>query len=640
MESLSELKDALTTLGVSTATGDLRGQARRDELANRLQQARVASGQVAGNTGDTVTHASQNLDKMSLTELRSALELRQVSTQTPGLRGEARRHALVQRLININSNPQSQSRKTNSELESARVGSSTEDDETKSDTNSSVYSTANEFIYFDSPGTKRTSQPVVKMLTPQLSFTKLKRDASDARVHIECTESNNNSVEDLQRELFELRTKLHTARHEQQRLVDESLQKAGIQPSLSEISTKLQALERERRRLQDNYFGHELAKCEVLSSTNDNQTSLELVQEDALLLIEKHQETLKRLAKRTKEAMAVAKFHAVEIESGISTSARQEEDQILSQISHIESSLSSATDSSTKSSLKPITGSRISTLVHYRSMPNGLRHDGMGRCRQLPDELRSATSFRIRRDRVPLERGLTTARAPTQADKLGVKALFMEKATNNVDEIRRIYQRALELDENHADNLGNYALFLCTSCEQSDEVNGYFQRAITADSANAKNLANYANFLMRERKDYTKSEELYKRALKVAQKDVNIMGGYADLLVAMTGRENLLQAQRVLKKALIESPLHTNNQLRMASVLSALNENESAERCFEQLLAMTKQHGGLISRSNLVSIYETYAQFLHQSGQWTRAKHMYDEALALDPQRPSLLRSL
>ncbi|KAF4045578.1 hypothetical protein GN244_ATG02027 [Phytophthora infestans] len=450
MQSLSELKDALTTLGVSTATGDLRGQARRDELANRLQQARVASGQVAGNTGDTVTHASQNLDKMSLTELRSALELRQVPTQTPGLRGEARRHALVQRLININSNPQSQSRKTNSELESARVGSSTEDDETKSDTNSSVYSTANEFIYFDSPGTKRTSQPVVKMLTPQLSFT---------------------NVEDLQRELFELRTKLHTARQEQQRLVDESLQKAGIQPSLSEISTKLQALERERRRLQDNHFGHELVKCEVLSSTNDNQTFLELVQEDALLLIEKHQETLKRLAKRTKEAMAVAKFHAVEIESGISTSARQEEDQILSQISHIESSLSSATDSSTKSSLKPITGSRISTLVHYRSMPNGLRHDGRdlmhkGQCRQLHEELRSATSFRIRRDRVPLERGLTTARVPTQADKLGMKALFMEKAMNNVDETRRVYQRALELDENHAGNLGNYALFLCTSCEQ------------------------------------------------------------------------------------------------------------------------------------------------------------------------------
>ncbi|KAF4035216.1 Tetratricopeptide repeat [Phytophthora infestans] len=645
MESLSELKDALTTLGVSTATGDLRGQARRDELANRLQQARVASGQVAGNTGDTVTHASQNLDKMSLTELRSALELRQVSTQTPGLRGEARRHALVQRLININSNPQSQSRKTNSELESARVGSSTEDDETKSDTNSSVYSTANEFIYFDSPGTKRTSQPVVKMLTPQLSFTKLKRDASDARVHIECTESNNNSVEDLQRELFELRTKLHTARQEQQRLVDESLQKAGIQPSLSEISTKLQALERERRRLQDNHFGHELVKCEVLSSTNDNQTFLELVQEDALLLIEKHQETLKRLAKRTKEAMAVAKFHAVEIESGISTSARQEEDQIISQISHIESSLSSATDSSTKSSLKSITGSRIPTFVHYRSMPNGLRHDGRdlmhkGQCRQLHEELRSATSFRIRRDRVPLERGLTTARVPTQADKLGMKALFMEKAMNNVDETRRVYQRALELDENHAGNLGNYALFLCTSCGQYDEASGYFQRAITADSGNAKSLANYANFLMRGRKDYTKSEELYKRALKAAQKDVSIMGDYADLLAAMKGRENLLQAQRVLKKALIESPLHTNNQLRMASVLSALNENESAERCFEQLLAMTKQHGGIINRSNLVSIYEAYAQFLHQSGQWRRAKHMYDEALALDPQRPSLLRSL
>ncbi|KAG6942865.1 hypothetical protein JG687_00018817, partial [Phytophthora cactorum] len=47
--SISELKDALTALGVSTVTGSLRGEARRDELAKRLHQARVASGQVAGS---------------------------------------------------------------------------------------------------------------------------------------------------------------------------------------------------------------------------------------------------------------------------------------------------------------------------------------------------------------------------------------------------------------------------------------------------------------------------------------------------------------------------------------------------------------------------------------------------------------
>ncbi|KAG2783015.1 hypothetical protein Pcac1_g7366 [Phytophthora cactorum] len=663
--SISELKDALTALGVSTVTGSLRGEARRDELAKRLHQARVASGQVAGSgDGNEGEAATQGLDKLSLSELRSALELRQISTQTPGLKGEARRHALIQRLMNAYSNPHTQRGRINTDVAdeagSGRVGSSDEEvDETKSEASSSVYSTTTDFIFYDSLSTKRGAdpelQPTANALTPQLSFTKLKRGTSEAQIDTKWTESSDNSVEHLQRELFELRTKLHTARQEQQRLVDQSLKKAGIQPSLSEISTKLQALERERRRLQENYFGHELVKCEVLSSANNNLNSqfLELLQEDALVLIENHQDALKRLAERTKEAMAVAKFQAVEIETGMCTSARQEEHNLLEQIGFIESSLSSTADLSPKCR-ENSSDSDTPILAHCRSTPHGLRHalwDQMdvGERRQLHEELRSAASFHIRRDRVPLENISATARAPTPADKLGMKALFMEKAKRNVDEILEVYKKALTLDENHAENLGSYALFLCTSCGQSDDANIYFQRAITADPTNAKNLANYANFLMRERKEYAKSEELYKRALKIAPKDVNIMGGYADLLAAKTcdGRENLLQARRVLKKALAVSPLHTNNQLRLALVLADLNENEFAERCFEQLLAVTKQQRGdeqdVNNRShagNLAYIYEKYAHFLHQGGQWARAKRMYDEALALDPHRPSLLRNL
>ncbi|ETO82986.1 hypothetical protein F444_02935 [Phytophthora nicotianae P1976] len=451
MLSLSELKDALTALGESTATGKLRGEARRDELVKRLHQVRVASGLVVGNTDDKdVVVGTQALDKLPLSELRSVLELRNISTQTPGLKGEARRHALIQRLMNTFKKLESQSGRinfdTSLESVSGRTGSNDDEaDETKSETNSSVYSSASEFIFYNSVNIERDSrpelQPKANALTPQLSFTKLKKEAIDAQIDSKSTEFSDDRVEHLQRELFDLRTKLHTARQEQQRLVDQSLQKAGIQLSLCEISAKLQALERERRRLQENYYGHELVTCDVLTSTNNNHVSLELMQEDAMLLIEKHQEALKCLAERTKEAMAVAKFHAVEIESGIATSARQEEDKLLRRIGQIESSLGSTTASpALNNSSETKFGSKSPFLTRCRTMPNG-RHPppwdrmDIGKQRKLID-LQSAVSFHIRRDRVTLGSVLTTARVPTQTHELGMKEQLLEKAKCNVEEIR------------------------------------------------------------------------------------------------------------------------------------------------------------------------------------------------------------
>ncbi|KAG7375253.1 hypothetical protein PHYPSEUDO_002251, partial [Phytophthora pseudosyringae] len=670
MKTLSELKDSLTALGVSTATGDLRGGARRDELARRLHRAKVASGEVVFLVdSEEEGEAIQKLEKLSLSELRSALELRLISTQTPMLKGEARRHALLQRLMNTYSN-----RTNGGEVASGQGGSSDEDeaDDTKSETSSSAYSTATEFIFYDSLGFKPELKLEASALMPQLSFTRLKKEKGEPYVLTPGTADSSkpvdNSVEHLQRELFELRTKLHTSRQEQQQLIDRSLREAGIELSLSQISAKLQTLERERRRLQENYFGHELVASEVLSSDGRNQVAFELVQEDALLLIEKHQERLKRLAERTKEAMAVAKFHAGEIESGIAKSARQEDDSLLRQIRQIESLLSSASDESVSSSSQQCWNNSASpkeadpvsetpVLARCRSMPSGLRPELWDQMdseerKQLQSELRSMASFHIRRDRVSLSIsdaiGVSST-TPTEADKLGMKARFMEKIKRNPDEVLRVYQKALELDDNHAENLGSYALFLCTSCGLSSVANDCFQRALSTDPTNAKNLTNYANFLMRERGDYVESETYYKRALGVAPEDVNVMGGYADLLATKVceGSENLVHARRVLAKALSLSPSHIKNQLRLAVILVALKENDLAQRCFEQLLlAVRKQwHSGERGTNGrkhdrtLASIYENYALFLHQCGQWARAKHMYDEALALDPQRPSLLRN-
>jgi Tfp pilus assembly protein PilF len=677
MLSLSELKDALAALGVSTATGALRGKARRDELARRLHHARVASGDVgdpmSASGSGACEDAEQRLEHLSLSELRSALDLRQISTQTLGLKGEARRHALIQRLLNSCSIKKQRSGDNSVNVASAwlpvmrRLASSDEeDDEAKSETSSSAYSTATEFIFYDRAS---SADPELTLkaapLMPQLSFTKIKAE-NDGSVE----------TENLHRELFELRGRLHTTRQEQQQEVQRALKDAGIEASLSEISSKLQALERERRRLQGKYFGHELVTSELLAG-EPHQTPFEFVQEDALVLLQKRHDALKARAERMKEAVAVVKCHELQAASSRLKSARQEEESLLEKIQRIETSLCAGLNHTSRS---PVDNRRTSVSMHEalnsatqlstpvlmrcRSMPTGLHHElwqqmGPDERQQLQKELRTASSFHIRRDRVALrlgapDAGASSSQDPSPADKLGMKARFMEKAKYDSKAVADTYERALELDATHAENLGNYALFLCTICSQADQADDLFQRALAASPASAKNLANYANFLRCAREDFSGSEALYERAVAAAPRDVNIYGAYAELLCDKPrgSRDDLLLARRVLKKALSISPGHTRNQLRLAQVLARLGEKEPAERCFEQLVSALKQQRSLndgykhaqagfhTPRETIASVYASYAQFLHKCGQWARAKRMYSEALTLNPQQPSLLRHL
>ncbi|GMF46840.1 unnamed protein product [Phytophthora fragariaefolia] len=661
--SLSELKDALTSLGVSTATGNLRGEARRDELARRLHHTQVVNEGVGMKEVGSEKEV-RGLQKLSLAELRSALELRQISTQTPGLKGDARRHALIQRLINACSNKLLDV----CDVNSSRVGSSDDEEEdTKSEASSSVYSMATEFIFYDAKENPRAQpeQLQATSLKSRLPLTGLKKAQNELDIDLVGSEAPAKSPDTLQRELFELRSELHTARQERQYRVEQALLEAGIVTSLVEISTKLQALERERRRLQDNFFGHELVTCEAPCSSG-NPISLELVQEDALLLIEKRQAALKQLAERTKEAMTVARTHALQLEAALPTLAREKD--LIEQIQHVEfclRSMSEVHSDRINVATDAAQPSEIPVLTRCRSMPNGFRPDfwekmGARDRMQLHSELRTAASFHIRRDRVVLnatevigvsDTETALARDPSQADKLGIKARFMEKSQRNIGEINRAYLDALELDDNHADNLGNYALFLGTTCGQPQQAKYYFQQALVAKPKNAKNLANYAYFLIREYSDFNQSEICYKEALDIAPNDVNILGAYSDLLTAKAhgNKSKLMVARQILSKALNLLPSHQKNRLRLALVLADLEENKLAERCFEILLQQnrTGTGGGLQYETSaledkvaLVYIYESYAVFLHRCREWPRAKLMYSEALALDPQRPSLIRQL
>ncbi|GMF28905.1 unnamed protein product [Phytophthora lilii] len=674
---LSQLKDALTALGVSTATGNLKGEARRDELVKRLHHARVASGNAGLLTAGETEEFSEDLKHLSLSELRSALELRQISTQTPGLKGDARRHALIQRLMNSYSNEKDPTESDNYFFRSCddqtncegSLGDENEDD-TKSETSSSAYSTATEFIFYDTSKSSAVTELEMKLTQPRkLSFTKI-RNEYELRGQ-PTTQATELDTDRLLEDLFELRTKLHTGRQERQLQAETLLKKAGIVTTLSEISAKLQILERERRRLQDNYFAHELITSDLLSLDGSNQV-LEFIQEDAILLIEKRQAALKQTADKTKEAMALAKFHILESERSMPKSVEISEDDVIQQIQRIESSLVTApvkiSASSLHESCKPslhsgngCSATVIPGLARSESMPNCIKASTWDEMhvqerKQLHRELHTAASFHIRRDRMPLTipdklaMRAYSARAPSLADTLGIKARYMEKARRNRKEIDQTYKQALELDKNHADNLGSYALFLCKTSNDTEQAYTYFQQALRADPVHAKNITNYANFVLRKQGNIKESEVYFKLALEIAPSDVNILGGYADLLSSKPREagENLLLAREVLEKALDISPSHQTNRLRLALVLADLNEYTLAENCFEELIRFqdndcneeqAKSSDSVVD-SSLVSIYECYAKFLHQRGQWQRAKRLYNQALVIDPQRPSLLRSL
>ncbi|RLN88714.1 hypothetical protein BBJ28_00019585 [Nothophytophthora sp. Chile5] len=704
MATLSQLRDALAALGVSTSTGNLRGEERRAELARRLQEVR------GGTTDDTTAAVGlprdrETLQLLPLTDLRSALEHRQLSTQTPGLKGDARRHALIQRLLHSHEGQQSPIGFEQSVADTARSDDGFAGDDANSVSSSSSYSTAGEFLFYDSPSTRASSgreqnvETVARM--PEIPLGKLKLQGNTHNTAAPPQTAANNSkpdantadTEQLQQELFTLRKSLHSARRAQHDEVERSLQEAGFSTSLDTLSSQLQDLERERRRLQQNHFSHELVTSAVLTSDRSNQPLPEFVQEDALQLIMKRQASLKQLVERTKEAAAIAKSHAIQKEEAgadSAKSARQKELSLLREIQKRESQLrAQQTDNPHSSRSEPRLStphSKATTLVKTKSVPEMTL---LARCRSIPNgfflsewkqmspeersrlhsELRAAASLHIRQSRVLLGAAEPIAVAspliqsprnpPTLSDKLGVKARFLEQSKRNPAEINFAYQQAIDLDPKHAENLGNYALFLCKTLQQVDEAQHYFERALEADPMNAKNLANYANFLKSERGDLSRSDVYYQRALEVAPTDVNILGSYADLLStkAQDDHERLLEARQVLESALAVLPTHVNNRLRLARVCSTLGDYEMAGQCFEHLLATAKQSGqerdekpngahvrtGFRdgkSQERMAKVYSSYAAFLHKCGHWARAKHMYGEALALDPQRPTLLRNL
>lgn len=107
-ETIQELKDKLTLLGISTNTPGLKGEQRRQELLNRLEEYEIKNENLNKNENDNNKNFNEintkynvpSVSDLSLTEIRSRLTMLGESTNTPGLTGEDRRNELLKRLIN------------------------------------------------------------------------------------------------------------------------------------------------------------------------------------------------------------------------------------------------------------------------------------------------------------------------------------------------------------------------------------------------------------------------------------------------------------------------------------------------------------------------------------------------------------
>lgn len=786
--SLAELRDALTVFGVSTATDGLRGEQRRLELAARLRAARVRldpslqhcvaadsdlprlrpkagiDGQGETDNADDAAFSSRLIDRyqhMALSELRQVLEQRGQSTQTLGLKGDARRHALVQRLVNTHngglqhhhravhavvcSSAQLQHNSTDRYSEGGETGR-VEDEDANSVSSSSSYSVASEFFFFDLPSGRASECGVAGTSSscdgsddkpaksdslyqsvphvPTLNLTgshQLKttssffssdltdnQDVSTTREY----QDNQQPPNKLRDELFEARKQLHQLREQRHRVIDERMHSAGFTDSLESLSRLIEAVERERGRLTTSHFGHELvtvARRTLFACGATPSDTLELVQTDAVWLLDKRQETLRRLVERTKEAVEITKrglrddeCHRTmsgDLEATLCMRIEQINETLLQQAQASARSLDSIAHLSWRSVVSSVSACppdakyELPVLTRCRSLPSAMFKQTWADLEpeqktQLCIELRTAASRRIQRGRVALG-GLfgsltsrsslptpatvndavgvsPTSSAPSRADRLGVKALFLELTKRSVHETSRAYQQAIALDRMHATNLGNYARFLCVACGNVEMAQDHFNRALRADPLHAQNIIKYATFLKRARHDMAAAEQCYLQALRLAPNDLDALGGYASLLVKKHDVADKQRAKELLKRALQIAPRHVKLQLQYAAALAAVGDFDAAERCYEQLVegvklrelsrpsGRTREHGnGCVQQRNddafvrvdavdkeYAHVFGNYANFLRRRGRLADAKQMYAKALALHPSHPLLLRNL
>jgi tetratricopeptide (TPR) repeat protein len=611
---------------------------------------------------------------MSLCDLRGELELRHLSTQTPGLKGEARRHALLQRLQSASAEilpPQARKLSSVPDMEPLQSSRSS----------TSSYSAASEFLFYD-PESTRDGDPVGWVPTLRFPGSSMAHTAAaDRELSGKSSPvSTTPSREQLESELVELRTQLHESRAHRSQTTGRHLQEAGFDQDLDKLSSAMARLESERQRLLRVVFAHEVVQTTALSGRQS-----ELIQEDAVQLIEQQQQSVREQIHYIKRAIALSQDNQ---------ESHQEDSAMEQAIGRIELQLqqyapttssrsvsSSVSVASFGSSPAHSIPPHLPVLTRCRSVPSQLFHETWSELDeeqklQLHEELRANKSFRIRRGRVCIGNAQATARLekasetgsqsnflaftrypPTPADKLGIKALFLEQSQRSVGEIRRVYELALAAEPDHALVLGNYARFLHEKCRDLARADQCFAKALRIDPSCVSNVAAYASFLHHTRRDYDQAESLYAGALQLAPNDPQLLGNYASLVRKQANGSvaQLRQARDLLTRAVENDSQSITNRLRLCAALEDLGDATSALVHYEQLVRevessllvlmqdleiQTLTPRSSASISQCAHVFGNFANFLLRSRHVDRAKTMYTKALSLQPDDTLLQRNL
>ena len=147
-----------------------------------------------------------------------------------------------------------------------------------------------------------------------------------------------------------------------------------------------------------------------------------------------------------------------------------------------------------------------------------------------------------------IEKLFTQGLAATQnaVPLLGNYANFLKIQRKDDARAEEYYLKALAANPNHAIILGNYANFLQTQRKDDARAEEYYLKALAADPSHANNLGSYAIFLQTQRKDDVRAEEYYLKALAADPNDANNLGNYAQFLI---GRERFAEAAPLASRA-------------------------------------------------------------------------------------------
>ena len=231
-----------------------------------------------------------------------------------------------------------------------------------------------------------------------------------------------------------------------------------------------------------------------------------------------------------------------------------------------------------------------------------------------------------------IEKLFTQGLAATQnaVPLLGNYANFLKIQRKDDARAEEYYLKALAANPNHAIILGNYANFLQTQRKDDARAEEYYMKALAADPNNAINLGSYANFLKTQRKDDTRAEEYYLKALAADPNNAITLGNYANFV--HTQRKDDGRAEEYYLKALAADP---NNAITLGNYASFLKTQRKDDVRAEEYYLKA-----LAADSNRANNLGNYANFLKtQRKDDARAEEYYLKALAADPSHANNLGS-